>query len=81
MKVNYKIQRLIVEGATQAESQRIAEALRSQLSELSAAGLSPHPVSIAKLDGGTMPRATGARQIGRHIAGQIVSGIRGGRRA
>jgi hypothetical protein len=81
MKVNYRIQRLVIEGASHSDSQRIAEALRGRLSELSAAGLSPRPGSIARLDGGVVSRPASAGQIGRHIAGRIFSSLGGGRRA
>ena len=81
MKVTYQIQRLVIEGASHAEAQRVAEALRGRLSELSAAGLAPRPGSIARLDGGVVSRPASAGQIGHHIAGRIFSSLGGGHRA
>jgi hypothetical protein len=80
MKVNVHVQRLIIEGASQAEAVRIAEELRGSLSQWPH-GLEVRPAAMARLDAGVLPRRSNAGQIGRHIAGEIFASMKGPRHA
>ncbi|HEY1938442.1 MAG TPA: hypothetical protein VGJ33_10955 [Candidatus Angelobacter sp.] len=77
MKVNFHIQRLVIEGASHSEALRVAEALRARLSELPAAGKIAKAANIGRLDAGVLPPRSSAGQIGHHIAGQIFTTLKG----
>lgn len=92
MKVNLRIERLVVEGASQAEGRRVGEALQARLAQLARTGVpaaklsGPGPsdsgaagrsIRLARLDGGSVAEGAGPEQIGRHIAGQIAGQIDG----
>jgi hypothetical protein len=92
MKVNFRIERLVVEGASQAEGRRVAEALQEHLAQLARTGFSAsglarpglsdsggagRSIRLARLDGGSVEQGAGPEEIGRHVAGKIAGQIAG----
>lgn len=76
MKVNFHIQRLVIEGSSRAEAMRVAEALRARLSE-GTADLAARTAHIGRLDAGTLPHHSTPEQIGCHVAGRIWTNLKG----
>jgi hypothetical protein len=81
MSVNFHIGKLTIEGGTRADGARVGEALRGRLTELAHRGLPIGPLSIDRLDAGTLPHGASAADTGRHLADRIFRSVRGTRDA
>jgi hypothetical protein len=82
--VHVQIERLTIEGIARGDVARLTDALRSQLTELVGTMSEPPWQSLPavdRLDGGVLPVGSSPEEIGRHIAGQIVRGLRQTRNA